>query len=51
MHYTKCIEENLVSVDTKGGTLHVSFEEVNGTYKNIWLSGEARLVYAGEFEC
>ena len=26
-------------------------EEFNGGYRNIWLSGEASMVYAGEFAC
>ena len=51
MHYTNCIEENLIDVKSKGGVLSVSFEEFNGTYRNIWLIGEASMVYAGEFEC
>jgi diaminopimelate epimerase len=51
MHYSNCIGENLVNVKTKGGELTVSFEEFNGGYKNIWLSGEASMVYAGDFEC
>ena len=51
MHYANCIEENLIDVKTEGGELSVSFEEVNGSYQNIWLNGEASMVYAGEFEC
>ena len=51
MHYANCIDENLVNVKTKGGELTVSFEEFNGGYKNIWLSGEASMVFAGDFEC
>ena len=51
MHYANCIAENLVNVKTKGGELTVSFEEFNGGYKNIWLSGEASMVFAGDFEC
>jgi diaminopimelate epimerase len=51
MHYANCIGENLVNVKTNGGELTVSFEEFNGTYRNIWLIGEASMVYAGEFEC
>ena len=51
MHYANCIEENLIDVKTKGGELSVSFEEFNGTYRNIWLSGEVGMVYVGEFEC
>ena len=33
------------------GELTVSFEEFNGGYRNIWLSGEASMVFAGEFAC
>ncbi len=51
LHYANCIEENLIDVKTEGGELSVSFEEFNGSYRNIWLSGEASMVYAGEFEC
>jgi diaminopimelate epimerase len=51
MHYANCIEENIADVKTKGGVLSVSFEEFNGVYRNIWLSGEVSMVYAGEFEC
>jgi diaminopimelate epimerase len=51
MHHANCIEDNLISVNTKGGELIVSFEEFNGAYRNIWLSGEASMVYVGEFEC
>ena len=51
MHYANCIEEDLINIKTEGGDLSVSFEEFNGTYRNIWLSGEVSMVYAGEFEC
>ena len=51
LHYANCIEETLVNVKTKGGELTVSFEEFNGSYRNIWLSGEASMVFAGEFAC
>jgi len=51
MHYANCVEENLIDVKTEGGVLSVSFEEFNESYRNIWLIGEASIVYAGEFEC
>lgn len=51
MHYANCIEGNFISVNTKGGELSVSFEEFNGAYRNIWLRGQASMVYFGEFEC
>lgn len=51
MHYANCIEENIISIKTKGGELGVSFEEFNGSYRNVWLSGDVNMVFAGEFEC
>ena len=51
MHYTHCIEESTVDVKTRGGFLGVVFERFNEIYRNIWLSGDASMVYAGEFEC
>ena len=51
MHYANCIEDNIIDVQTRGGVLGVSFECFNGCYRNIWLSGEVNMVYAGEFEC
>jgi len=46
-----CSEDNIIELNTKGGVLTVSFDEFNGCYKNIWLTGEVNLVYIGEFEC
>ena len=51
MHYNKHTQENIVFLNSKGGVLNVSFDEFSGVYKNIWLSGEANMVYAGDFEC
>ena len=51
MHYANCIEETLVNVKTRGGELTVSFEEFNGGYRNVWLSADASMVFAGEFSC
>ena len=51
MHYANCIQDEVIEVKTKGGSLNVSFQEFNGSYQNIWLSGEASMVYVGEFEC
>ena len=51
LHYSKNIEDNIVQLNTKGGVLTVSFDEFNGCYKNIWLTGEVNLIYIGEFEC
>ena len=38
-------------VGTVGAVKTVSFDEFNGCYKNIWLTGEVNLIYIGEFEC
>ena len=51
LYHNEVIEENIVSLQTKGGDLTVSFDVFNGLYKNIWLTGEVSLVYIGEFEC
>ena len=51
MHYANCLEEDSAYLKTQGGVLGVSFEVFKGAYRNIWLSGEVNMVYAGEFEC
>ncbi len=51
MHYSNIITDSIIDVKTKGGVLSVDFEEFNGFYRNIWLSGDVSMVYAGEFEC
>lgn len=45
------IDVTNVSINTTGGTLEVSFQHDGKSYVNIWLSGEASMVYSGEFEC
>lgn len=40
---------NNFSIVTKGGVLKVNFEIENNTFKNIWLSGPAELVFEGYF--
>ena len=42
---------NPLSVSVLGGVLKVSFEEVNGIYKNVWLTGPANLVFKGIIKC
>ena len=42
MHYSNYIEDNVINIKNRG-MLTVGFEEFNGIYRNIWLSGEARL--------
>ena len=50
MHYIGETEKNLIAIDTKGGTLQVSFDKANGVYKNVWLIGPAIQVFKGEME-
>ncbi|OUV76551.1 MAG: diaminopimelate epimerase [Flavobacteriales bacterium TMED123] len=45
------VVDNLIEITTGGGNLSVSFELFNNTYRNIWLSGPAEVVYMGEFAC
>ena len=40
---------NHFSIVTKGGVLKVNFDIVNNSYKNIWLSGPAELIFEGYF--
>jgi len=51
MHHTGKTTANKVVIETQGGTLNVEFEEEGGNYKNIQLSGPAKLVFKGEIEC
>jgi len=51
MHYIGETEKNMVTLETPGGELQVSFEKHQEGYKNIWLIGPAMLVYKGEIEC
>ena len=48
MHALKETKNNVVNLNVQGGELQVSFEVVNGVYKNVWLIGPAKMVYSGE---
>ena len=50
-HYKNINNEETISLQSKGGSLVVDFECLNGIYQNIWLTGDVNLIYAGEFEC
>tara|TARA_B100000214_G_scaffold229124_1_gene166986 strand:+ start:4009 stop:4782 length:774 start_codon:yes stop_codon:yes gene_type:complete len=51
MYYDKLTHESIVNINTNGGVLNVCFEEFNGIFRNIWLSGPVNMIYSGEFEC
>lgn len=51
MHHIGETEKNLVTLQTPGGNLKVSFEKHNESYRNIWLIGPAIQVYKGEIVC
>lgn len=51
MYYGKLTNESIINLNTKGGILNVCFEEFNGIFRNIWLSGPVNMIYSGEFEC
>ncbi len=40
-----------IYLETPGGKLQVSFEEQDGRYTNIWLTGPTAKVFKGELEC
>jgi diaminopimelate epimerase len=50
MHYIGETEKNLVTLNTKGGNLKVSFKKQGNSYVDIWLIGTATQVYKGEIE-
>lgn len=50
MNYIGETEKNLITLQTKGGDLQVSFEKQGGSYVNVWLIGPATQVYKGEIE-
>jgi diaminopimelate epimerase len=51
LFHEQITNENIIELNTRGGVLTVSFDNFKNEYKNIWLTGEANLVYIGEFEC
>ena len=50
-HANKKNLDNPLSVSVLGGTLKVSFEELNGVYTNVWLTGHAKQVFKGSIKC
>jgi len=47
-HKAHKTENNLVTLETRGGNLEVSFDHDNNIYKNVFLKGKAKLVFTGE---
>lgn len=43
-------DENHINILTKGGHLSVSFKNENGSFKDVWLTGPASFVFAGNIE-
>ena len=50
-HANKKNLDNPLSVSVLGGSLKVSFEELNGVYTNVWLTGHAKQVFKGSIKC
>jgi len=46
--HAKKLVDKPVHINVPGGKLIVNFDEENGTYKNLTLSGDARIIYEGE---
>lgn len=47
MYYTKKTTKKNISLTAEGGELSVSFDFENGIFKNIFLTGNAQLVFSG----
>ena len=50
MHYIGETQKNLITLNTKGGDLKVSFKKQGNSYVNIWLIGSVTQVYKGEIK-
>ncbi|WP_298896973.1 diaminopimelate epimerase [uncultured Psychroserpens sp.] len=48
MNYIGETTKDMITLQTEGGILQVSFERYENAYKNIWLIGPATLVFKGE---
>ncbi|MCB0459172.1 MAG: diaminopimelate epimerase [Flavobacteriaceae bacterium] len=49
-HKSNKTKDTTIRLETQGGTLEVSFETDGEGYKNIYLKGEATLVFKGQIE-
>jgi diaminopimelate epimerase len=50
MNYIGKTKNNLITLNTKGGDLKVSFDKKGNSYSNVWLIGPATQVYKGDIE-
>ncbi len=50
-HATGRTSASTVHLTTPGGELSVKFNSEGNTYKDIWLTGPAKMVYKGEISC
>ena len=50
-HANKKNLDNPLFISVLGGSLKVSFEELNGVYTNVWLTGHAKQVFKGTILC
>lgn len=48
-HHLGILKENICHIKMPGGNLTVEFEEKDGLYTNIWLTGGAVCVFKGEW--
>ncbi len=48
--YKNNLTSNSIEVKAKGGILRVSFEKTTQGFKNIYLEGEAQMVFRGEMQ-
>ena len=50
-HNLGILKENIAQIKMPGGNLEISFEKtLDGIYQNIWLKGEAKCVFKGEWK-
>lgn len=50
MNYIEKTNKNLITLNTKGGNLKVSFKKRGDSYVNVWLIGRATQVYKGNIK-
>lgn len=50
-HRSKLILDHKIAIVAQGGSLSVSFDESEGNYTNVWLTGPAQYVFEGFMPC